>query len=180
MSKLIFSFVVILSLIASCGNKTKEVEIIKNDLSITKKTTKLNRLESQIETINLRDSIVNFAVSLLGTPYKTAACGIDGFDCSGFVYYVFQEFNFNIPRSTSGYQNFGTEIPIEEVQKGDVLLFKSPTRNAVGHIGIVSTANGMESKFIHSTSGKAMSVVITSLTNAGYKKRFISAIRIID
>ena len=126
-----------------------------------------------------RDSIVGYGMNLLGTPYVTAGNGKEGFDCSGYIYYVFQHFDIEVPRSTAGYENFGNEIPVENVQKGDLLLFLSPTRDAIGHIGIVSNANGNESDFIHATSGSEMKVVVTNLSNEGYTRRFVKAIRVL-
>lgn len=127
----------------------------------------------------LRDSIVSFGRNYLGTPYVTAGCSENGFDCSGFVYFVFQHFDITVPRSSANFEHFGKEISIDAVQKGDLLLFLSPTRNAIGHIGIVSKANGMKSDFIHATSGREMQVVVTNLTNKGYTQRFVKAIRVI-
>ena len=148
--------------------------------------TQANQSENKKSTENLSNSnlslesnIVNYGMGFLGTPYVEAGCSKHGFDCSGFVYFVFQHFKIEVPRSSSGYQNFGKEIPINEVRKGDVLVFLSPTRDAIGHVGIVSTANGMESNFIHSSSGKEMKVIETNLTNSGYKERFVKAVRVL-
>lgn len=128
----------------------------------------------------LRDSIVAYGMKYLGTPYETAGCSENGFDCSGFVYFVFQHFDIKTPRSSSAFEDFGKEIPIDLVEKGDVLLFLSPTRNEIGHIGIVSKVDGMKSDFIHSSSGREMQVIVTNLTNKGYTQRFVKAIRVID
>lgn len=138
--------------------------------------TNLSPLQS---SKSLKDSIVDYGIKLLGVPYVIAGSGKNGFDCSGYVYYVYQHFNINVPRSTSGYENYGTEIPIENVEKGDLLLFLSPTRNAIGHIGIVTSPNGKESDFIHATSGKEMKVITTNLSNEGYTRRFVKAIRVL-
>ncbi len=78
-------------------------------------------------------SIVNFGRQLLGSPCAAAGCSAAGFDCSGFVFYVFKHFSIEVPRSSSLYKNFGTEVPIGDVQIGDVLVFKSPTRNALAY-----------------------------------------------
>ena len=134
---------------------------------------------ASVPNIPLKDSIVNFGMKFLGTPYVTAGCSKEGFDCSGFVYFVFQHFKIKVPRSSVEYYNFGKEISIESVQKGDVLLFLSPTRNVIGHIGIVSRPNGKQSDFIHATSGREMKVTITNLANKGYTRRFVKAIRIL-
>lgn len=127
----------------------------------------------------LQDSIIAYGKSFLGTPYIEAGCSNAGFDCSGFVYFVFKHFKIDVPRSSVGFEHFGKEIPIDKVMKGDVLLFLSPTRNAIGHIGIVSNANGIESDFIHSSSGREMQVITTNLSNTGYKKRFLKAVRVL-
>jgi cell wall-associated NlpC family hydrolase len=154
----------------------------KSEVSRTENTAKNSEvsLASFKEEGSIKDSIVNFGMQLLGTPYQAAGCSLDGFDCSGFIYFVFQHFNIKVPRSSADFENFGVEIPIEKVEKGDILLFLSPTRNAIGHIGIVSKANGKESDFMHATSGREMKVVLTSLKNAGYTKRFVKAIRVLN
>ncbi|MFV8377946.1 C40 family peptidase [Flavobacterium sp. LB3R33] len=128
---------------------------------------------------SLGNKIVNFGMKLLGTPYVTAGCSKNGFDCSGFVYYVYNNFRIKVPRSSSQFEYFGKEIPISDVKKGDILLFLSPTRNVIGHMGIVTNPKGMESDFIHSTSGREMKVVITSLKKPGYNRRFVKAIRVL-
>lgn len=151
-----------------------------NDSETQQESSKEETIFTSEQTnYTFRDSIVEYGMNLLGTPYVTAGSGKEGFDCSGYIYFVFQHFDIEVPRSTAGYENFGTEIPIEKVQKGDLLLFLSPTRDTIGHIGIVSTANGNESDFIHATSGSAMKVVITNLSNEGYTRRFVKAIRVL-
>lgn len=128
-----------------------------------------------------RDSIVSYSMKLLGTPYMEAGSSENGFDCSGFVYYVFKHFKIEVPRSSPQYENFGKEVPIENVKKGDILVFLSPTNNnVIGHIGIVTNPKGMESDFIHSTSGREMKVVVTSLKVEGYKSRFVKAVSAIN
>lgn len=127
-----------------------------------------------------RDSIVRFGLSLLGTPYVAAGCSAEGFDCSGFVFFVFQYFKIMVPRSSAQYESFGRDVSIDSVQKGDVLVFKSPTRDAIGHVGIVTKAAGMQSDFIHATSGKAMQVVISNLSQIGYQNRFIKAVSVLE
>ena len=129
--------------------------------------------------VSLRDKIVSYGMGLLGTPYVTAGHSKKGFDCSGFVYFVFNYFEIKVPRSSSQFKNFGKEIPIADVKKGDILLFLSPTRNVIGHLGMVTNPKGMESDFIHSSSGREMKVIVTSLKKPGYLRRFVKAIRIL-
>lgn len=139
--------------------------------------------EIQIIPINsndiLRDSIVNFGMKFLNSPYIYGASRKDGFDCSGFVHFVFQHFKIQVPRSSSQFKNFGKEIPIDSIRKGDILVFLSPTSNVIGHVGIVTNPMGYESEFIHASSGKDMKVIISSLKQAGYKRRFVKAVAIL-
>lgn len=128
--------------------------------------------------VPLRDSIVNFGMVLLGTPYVEAACSREGFDCSGFVYFVFKHFKITVPRSSSQFKNFGEEIPIDKVRKGDILVFLSPSRNVIGHVGLVTNPKGNESDFIHASSGSEMKVIISSLKQRGYNRRFVKAVRV--
>jgi cell wall-associated NlpC family hydrolase len=147
-------------------------------------TNKTNILNAPIQpiptTTSLRDSIVRFGMGLLGTPYVTTASSKEGFDCSGFVYYVFQHYKIPVPRSSVQFKNFGKEIPIEKVKKGDILVFLSPTRNVIGHVGIVTNPKGKESDFIHASSGPEMKVIITSLKKEGYSRRFLKAVDVIS
>ncbi|MBF6607407.1 MAG: C40 family peptidase [Flavobacterium sp.] len=151
----------------------------KDKAAVPKNTASLQASAAQPIANSLRDSIVEYGMSLLGTPYVTAGCSVDGFDCSGFVYFVFQNFDVKVPRSSAQFEHFGTEVAIDDVQKGDLLLFLSPTRNAIGHMGIVSKADGMNSDFIHSSSGREMKVIVTSLSNEGYTRRFVKAVRVL-
>src|ERR1043165_3237469 len=72
--------------------------------------------EGSIDTKKVQPKdIVDFAQTLLGTPYQYAS--IDpaiGFDCSGFVTYVFTHFNIIVPRSSIDFTNVGKEVRAEE------------------------------------------------------------------
>jgi len=131
---------------------------------------------ASIDTVEL----VSFAQTLVGIPYKYASADpVQGFDCSGFVSYVFKHFAVNVPRSSSAFSKIGTPVSLEEARAGDIVLFTSPksTERKVGHVGIV-TEGGATLSFIHASSGKAYSVTESTMT-AHYKKRFIKVIRVL-
>lgn len=152
-----------------------------NSLPERNETIVKNTLINPVKTnASLRDSIVDFGTKLLGKPYLAGGCSKDGFDCSGFVFYVFQHYKIQVPRSSSQFGDFGKEIPIENVRKGDILVFLSPTKNGIGHLGIVTNPKGKESDFIHASSGSEMKVIITSLKKEGYTRRFVKAVDVIS
>lgn len=126
------------------------------------------------------DTLMQFAESLLGTRYRSATSDPNrGFDCSGFVSYVFKSFNFNVPRSSPEFINVGQKVSYEDARPGDIIIFTSPTnRHRIGHVGIVYSNNGDEFKFIHSTSGKEHGVTITAMDDT-YKRRFVQVVRVL-
>ncbi len=168
-------FLVIILCISPYGLSRKEKMVVDWDIPMTSEAP----IKPTDVGISLRDSIVSFGMIFLGTPYVAGGSSKHGFDCSGFVFFVFRQFNIKVPRSSSQYSNFGKEIPIDSVKRGDILVFKSPTRNAIGHLGIVTHAKGMESDFIHASSGREMSVIITSLKHERYKRRFVKAVDVL-
>lgn len=128
------------------------------------------------------DSILLFAQTLIGVPYLYASMDpAKGFDCSGFINYVFNRFGIKVPRSSRDFENFGQTIPLAEIKKGDIILFTGTdsTIKVIGHIGITISAENNEVSFIHSTSGKAYGVTISAL-NQYYRNRFMKVIRIAE
>lgn len=130
----------------------------------------------------LTDSIVSYAQSFLGTPYKYGCASAAGFDCSGFAWYVFAHYGVNVPRGSKEYQTFGKEVPISKARKGDIIVFRGthPEDKRAGHVGIVISEEGQPLKFIHSSSSdNHRGVVITDYNNSAYPKRFIRICRVI-
>jgi len=129
----------------------------------------------------IRTDVIKFAKAYLGTTYHYAGSEPSkGFDCSGFVSYVFKNFNINLPNSSKGYENLGTALKPEEFKVGDVLVFYGHLDSShIGHVGIICEAKGMKSKFIHSTSGKAYGVTISELGSGMYTRRFYKCINVI-
>jgi hypothetical protein len=126
------------------------------------------------------DSLIGFARTLVGIPYLYASDDPrKGFDCSGFITYVFNHFNIAVPRSSVDFTNFGKEVVIEKTKPGDLILFTGTdsTSHIVGHMGIVENVKNDTLRFIHSTSGNAKGVVISPLGDY-YKKRFVKVIRV--
>ncbi|MBX2844211.1 MAG: C40 family peptidase [Flammeovirgaceae bacterium] len=132
------------------------------------------------ENINIRtnkaDSVVFLAENFLGITYKYGGASPKvGFDCSGFIYYVMKKNEIEVPRTSSGYKNFGQKLTIDEAKKGDVILFKGtdPNVDKIGHIGIVISQQGEPVRFIHSSSSKKhFGIVIAEYDKSNYPKRF--------
>jgi cell wall-associated NlpC family hydrolase len=157
--------------------------LVKNDIPIAENHVQVfdTNDHTHINTKNATpDELVNYSQTLTGVPYKYACSNPDeGFDCSGFITYVFNHFNIAVPRSSVDFTNMEKEIKVKDAKRGDLILFTGTdsTIRVVGHMGIVTSNTGGELKFIHSTSGKAYSVTTTPL-NTYYQGRFMKVLRI--
>ena len=156
---------------ASSSNKaSKPVAIIQPKANLT-----------QIETGKTTPAqLISFARSLTGTPYKYGSTDPrQGFDCSGFVTYVFNNFQIAVPRTSVDFTHVNHEINLKDAKPGDLILFTGTdsTTKTVGHMGILVTDATQGHTFIHATSGKAYGVTETPL-NAYYQGRYMKTIRV--
>lgn len=93
--------------------------------------------------VSLGQKAVRAAESKIGSPYVYGAAGPDAFDCSGLVYWAYQQAGKTIPRDSYGQLGGGSAVNYADAQPGDVLIF-----NGGGHAGIY-IGNG---QFIHSST----------------------------
>ena len=114
------------------------------------------------------------ALALTGTPYKFGGISPDaGFDCSGFVRYVFQQAaNLTLPHGARAISQVGKSIPIDQLQPGD-LVFYNTLKSTFSHVGIYIGDN----RFIHSPSSGG-GVHIVDMNDEYWVKRFNGARRI--
>jgi cell wall-associated NlpC family hydrolase len=118
----------------------------------------------------VRDHLIEYAVTLLGKPYRNGAKGPDAFDCSGFVYYVYKRFDISVPVSTEGLNRIGYEISRDNVLVGDLVVFRI---NREHHVGIMM--NGAD--FIHASKSKG--VTINSVDASYWRRNFLNFRRIL-
>jgi cell wall-associated NlpC family hydrolase len=167
------------TLITSCVNeKNDSTENLLADTVVNKPTSETTEI-LPIEKVT-PDSIVAFAKTLIGVPYLYASTDPKkGFDCSGFITYIFNHFKISVPRSSVDFTNYGKDIAVEKGKPGDLILFTGTDSaiRIVGHMGIIESNSAGKLSFIHSTSGKAKGVTITPLADY-YKKRFVKIIRV--
>jgi len=134
-----------------------------------------NAPELDIEIV-LRNLIVETAQNHLGVPYRAAGITPDGFDCSGFVYFVYREAaSMNVSRSSVGLWNSGRSVPLAQVRPGDVLIFTT-VRAGASHTGIVIENGPQGVRFIHAASqGRQTGVIISNMNEQYYRTRFMGA-----
>jgi cell wall-associated NlpC family hydrolase len=170
---------------ASTDTLQAKSDSVKNDSALliidTVKTDSVLVPAGQVHTKNAHpQQVVDFAKTLIGTPYKYASTDPKvGFDCSGFITYVFAHFNIIVPRSSIDFTNVGKEISSDNAKPGDLILFTGTdsTEKFVGHMGLIVSNQNQQLEFIHSTSGKKYGVTITPF-NDYYRSRYVKTIRI--
>ncbi len=156
---------------------------VLNTRAVQKSEMHYNDVKSldEISTGNTTSQeLLNYAKTLIGIPYKYGSTDSRvGFDCSGFITHVFNHFKIAVPRSSIGFTNVQTEIPLQEARPADLILFTGTdsTERIVGHMGIIISTDNNSYEFIHSTSGKKYGVTITPL-NQYYMGRFMKVIRV--
>ncbi|MET0125989.1 MAG: NlpC/P60 family protein [Pseudomonas caspiana] len=124
----------------------------------------------------LADSILERGKSLIGTRYRFGGTSTkSGFDCSGFIGYLFrEEAGMSLPRSSREMINIDAPlVKRTDLEPGDLLFFSTAGRGRVSHAAIYLGDN----QFIHSSSRRSGGVRVDSLDDVYWSKTFIEAKR---
>ncbi|MCL1814197.1 MAG: C40 family peptidase [Treponema sp.] len=174
MKKVWFLYLFVLPLLWTQESETPVIVAAVN-LSPETAAVEENAPELDIETI-LRRRITETAQEFLGVPYKPAGITSEGFDCSGFIFYVYREAaGMEVSRSSVGIWNSGKKLALAQVRPGDVLVFTT-VRAGASHAGIVLENGPQGVIFIHAASqGSKTGVIISNMNESYYKTRFMGA-----
>lgn len=124
----------------------------------------------QVEIQENSQAIAQYARTYIGTPYIWGGVSPKGFDCSGFIQYVYEKHNKVIPRTVNDIWNFSS--PITSPSIGDLVFFET-YKAGPSHLGIY-LGNG---DFIH--AGSSRGVEVSNFTNNEYwSSRYLGAKRI--
>ena len=110
---------------------------------------------------------------IVGTPYLYGGTTTEGFDCSGFIQYVFKQVDLNLPRTTKLQAKEGVKVEKKNLRSGDLVFFNTDG-TGISHAGIYM-GNGL---FSHSSASKG--VQISKLSQDYYVERYVTARRILS
>lgn len=117
-------------------------------------------------------SIIKKAKSYIGVPYKFGGTTPKGFDCSGYIQYVFGQYKYQLPRAADTQYNIGQKVTKTNLREGDLVFFSTYEKGA-SHCGIYVGKN----QFIHASTSKG--IRIDSLNDVYWQPRYLGAKRIV-
>ena len=118
------------------------------------------------------DQIIATAKKYIGVPYLWGGTTPSGFDCSGFLQYVFRQNGINLLRTSKQQYTMGIWVSKANLQKGDLVFFQTGS-NGISHVGMY-IGNG---QFIHASSSNG--VTISSLSNSYWVRTYYGARRVL-
>ncbi len=171
----------LLPVITGCSQKGKpKKQAKKTTAKIVKPAPDTTHRDTDTVVMrNKADSIVAEAKTYLGIRYRYGGEDTNGFDCAGFVCYVFKHHGIKLPRTADAQALLGKEIDRQHIRPGDLVFFKGSNMrsNAIGHSGIAIENKDGKVLFISATVSAG--IHIDSIDGPYWKERYVKAKRII-
>ena len=183
-------YIILLLCITSCGSSKKsKTTVEERKISVAaadnarRGNTNTPTIQKTPKTFSKRslstaDNVINTALTFSGVRYKFGGTTRKGMDCSGLLYVSFGENDIKLPRTSIHMAEEGKKIRVKDVEKGDLLFFKTSKRSKrINHVGMVVTVKNNEIKFIHASSSRG--VTVSSLKEGFWNQAFVKATRIL-
>jgi cell wall-associated NlpC family hydrolase len=112
-------------------------------------------------------------MSFQGTPYKNGGSDPEGFDCSGFVQWVYSRHGALLPREVRDQWNQGDGVDRDQVKPGDLVFFETVSKGA-SHVGIALGGD----RFVHAPSSRGV-VRVERFSSSYWSPRWVGAKRVL-
>lgn len=146
--------------------------IIEDESSSEEEQSEVEKEDTEVMQLDVQTNdldIIPAAKEHMGTPYVWGGTNPDGFDCSGFIHFLYDEQDVAIPRTVNEIWNFSNEVSSPSV--GDLVFFET-YQAGPSHLGIYLGDN----QFIH--AGTSSGVEISNLEEDYWDERYLGAKRI--
>lgn len=128
------------------------------------------QMKSHASSLSNEAEFINYSKKFLGVPYRFGGTTPSGFDCSGYINYVFNEYGYSLPRTSADMYASKSLSPVKDLKVGDIVFFTTYKPGA-SHAGIYV---GNE-EFVHASSSRGISV--SNLEESYWNKRYLGAKR---
>ncbi|MCF6245468.1 MAG: C40 family peptidase [Sulfurovum sp.] len=162
----------------------REENLARAAQAAKKEVTRLAKLKKEAQkkgkTYHLtnkdKNALLEYAKYFKGVKYVWGGTTPKGFDCSGYVQFLYKKHNINLPRTAWSQSQKGVSVAKNDLKKGDLLFFLTDKKRGipVTHVGIY-IGNG---EFIHAAS-KKKGIIISPIYSGYYASKFVSAKRVL-
>lgn len=124
----------------------------------------------------LGEDVVEVGLSKVGCRYVSGGHGPNKFDCSGFVYYVYKQFGYDLkPGARNQWSMLGDTVKRADLLPGDLVFFSNNGRSGgIFHVGIYIG----DGQFVHAANSRR-GVIVTDMDEEWYANRYLGAKRAI-
>lgn len=116
------------------------------------------------------DEVALRAIAQVGKPYRYGGADLNGFDCSGLVFFIHRELGVMVPRTAAEQYTASTPVNVRRLEPGDLLFFHTTKRKRVTHVGIYAGAG----RFIHAPQ-TGREIELRDLSDQYYGPRLVGA-----
>jgi murein DD-endopeptidase len=116
------------------------------------------------------DEVTLRAIAQVGKPYRYGGADLNGFDCSGLVYFIHRELGVTVPRTAAEQYSASTPVNVRRLEPGDLLFFRTTKRKRVTHVGIYAGGG----RFIHAPQ-TGREIELRELSDDYYGPRLVGA-----
>jgi cell wall-associated NlpC family hydrolase len=119
------------------------------------------------------DEVAVRAIAQVGKPYRYGGADLDGFDCSGLVYFIHRELGVTVPRTAAEQYAAAQPVNVQHLEPGDLLFFRTTKGKRVSHVGIYAGSG----RFIHAPQ-TGRDIELRDLSDEYYGPRLVGAGRL--
>lgn len=181
-----YPFIILFIFLGSCIAKKKTTYAKERKITVeaSPENSGIGETSNDSEVLETHSSsskvnnIINTALAYSGVRYKYGGTTKKGMDCSGLLYVAFRENDIALPRVSAAMANQGKRIRVNQVEKGDLLFFKTSRKGKkINHVGLVVAVEDDEIKFIHASTSRG--VIVSSLREGYWNYSFVKATRVL-
>jgi cell wall-associated NlpC family hydrolase len=130
-------------------------------------------LEPRVADAAVGGAIADVAMGMVGTRYRYGGTDpIEGFDCSGLVYYAYSQAGYTVPRTSQELFRTARKIAVGDADPGDLMFFQDQVK--LSHVGIY-LGDGL---FVHAPS-TGQKVAVASLDSPYYQQHLVAVGRLL-